>query len=142
MRRRMGSGMARISTLCPISSFLSSYINYGNALGDWANRGGLWSKISTDQRMRIVCIKRSVLLREEGQFLEDGIHSPDQVLVCVLFCYKPLHAKFLGFIHELSALVHGENNNRCFRRELPDQASCVQAVQFRHRDVQNDQVWF
>src|SRR6266478_3401599 len=32
MRRRMGSGMARISTLCPISSFLSSYINYGNAL--------------------------------------------------------------------------------------------------------------
>src|SRR6266851_3339352 len=32
MRRRMGSGMARISTLCPISSFLSSYIIYGNAL--------------------------------------------------------------------------------------------------------------
>src|SRR6266853_5602894 len=45
MRRRMGSGMARISTLCPISSFLSRYINYGNALAlrkivFFAARGG------------------------------------------------------------------------------------------------------
>src|SRR5258708_24903644 len=32
MRRRMGSGMVRISALCLISSSLSSYIIYGNAL--------------------------------------------------------------------------------------------------------------
>jgi hypothetical protein len=86
--------------------------------------------------------KRSQLGRKKGLFLKDGIHSPDQVLACVRFCYISLHANFLSFVHELPALVHGENNNRCFRREPPDHPSCVQAVQFWHCNVQNDQVRF
>ena len=51
-----------------------------------------------------------------------------------------LNADFLRLFHELTALVHGEDEDGCMWSECVDSTGRVEAVHQRHRDIENDQV--
>src|SRR3984885_15004590 len=84
----------------------------------------------------------SEVLGEKGTVLQNGIYRLHQLRYGFFFRNVSSNADLPGFLHQLFALVHGENQNQRVRSEVPDMARRVQPVHFRHGDVEHDQVGF
>jgi hypothetical protein len=77
---------------------------------------------------------------EERLVLHEGRYRGRQTLPCFTLYDITLHANFLRLFHELTALVHGKDEDRRFWSECVDSAGGVESIHQRHGDVEDDKV--
>lgn len=72
--------------------------------------------------------------------LHQGGHCGRKAVPCLPFHHITSNADFLGLFHELTALVHGEDEDGGLGCECVNSTGRVQAVHQGHCDVEDDQV--
>jgi hypothetical protein len=77
------------------------------------------------------------LCGEECLTLHEGIHCGRETLSSFTLYNVSLNADFLRLFHELTAFVHGEDENGCGGSECVDATRGVETVHQRHGDIEN-----
>jgi hypothetical protein len=77
---------------------------------------------------------------EKRLVLRKGRDRGRQILPSLAFYDITLNANLLRLFHELTAFVHGEDEDGCIWSECVDSAGGVESIHQRHGDVENDEV--
>lgn len=85
-------------------------------------------------------IEVTIKVREKRLVLTNRFHSLYQFLNGLSLGHIALNADLSSLFHKLPALVHGQDNDGGLRGERANLPSCIQAVQHRHSDVEENQI--